>query len=448
MDLLEEFKSYINKEHLFQLKDKLLIAVSGGIDSVVLCELCSRAGYDFFIAHCNFRLRGEESDRDQEFVNQLAANYHVPFYLGAFDTATLAKDQKKSIEETARDLRYSWFNELLKIHSLKYILTGHHADDNIETVLMHFFRGTGIKGLRGMLTKQGKIIRPLINFRRKDLEEYASGKGLTFVTDHTNLESIYTRNYFRNDLIPAAEKHYPEAMDNILHNITRFRETEILYQQAIAFHKKKLLLQKDKEVHIPVLKLKHSEPLTTIVYEIIKDFDFTAHQVKEIISLLDSESGKYISSSTHRIIKNRNWLIISPLQSAGASHILVEESDTTVEYRGGKIELKKIEHKKTVIPTDPRIAWLDYDEIRFPLLLRKWKPGDYFYPLGMPGKKKLSRFFIDQKLSLTQKEDVWVIEMNKKIVWVVGLRIDERFKIKESTKNILSLSLGIASPNN
>ena len=313
---------------------------------------------------------------------------------------------------------------------------------------MHFFRGTGIRGLRGILPKQGNIIRPLLFARRENIESFAKEHQLQFVTDHTNSESEYTRNYFRNQLIPLVQKHFPEAGENILHNIIRLRETEDLYDHAIGLHKKKLLEQVGNEVHIPVRKLKKSFPLTSIVYEIIKDYGFTAHQVKETIGLLDSETGKYISSSTHRIIKNRNWLLISPVQTLEARLFLVEEKDEVIEFSNGKIEIKKITNLKTPINNDKLVAQLDLEEIQFPLLLRKWKQGDYFYPLGMRKKKKLSRFFIDQKLSLTQKEQVWVIEMNKKIAWVVGLRIDDRFKIKEKTKKILVFSLSIAPTDN
>jgi len=459
--LLEKFKQYIQQENLFQPKDRLLLAVSGGVDSVVLCELCKQAGYDFEMAHCNFQLRGADSSRDEKFVSDLAKKYGVAFHIKTFDTIGYAKTTKKSIEEAARDLRYEWFYTLVdskkmtgkekddiesstasdRLSTPNYILTAHHADDNIETVLMNFFRGTGITGLRGILPKQGKIIRPLLFARRSELEIFVKENDLAFVTDHTNLENDYTRNYFRNTILPLVSESFPAATKNVLKNIQRFRETAILYQQAVQLHKKNLMEQRGAEVHIPVLKLLKIVPVTTVLYEITREFDFTAHQTEEVVTLLKSETGKYIQSATHRIIKNRNWLIIAPMQPTETDHILMEENDTRIVFKCGTLSMEKITHVKFKMLNNPLIAQLDLASIKFPLLLRKWKQGDYFYPLGMQKKKKLSRFFIDQKLSLTQKENSWVIEMDKKIIWVLGMRIDDRFKITASTRQIYSISL-------
>lgn len=437
MELFEKFIAYIKKESLFQSTDKLLLAVSGGVDSVVLCVLCKQAGYSFSIAHCNFKLRGDASDRDEKFVQEMAEKYDVPFYVKSFDTASIAVDTKKSIEETARNLRYQWFESLRSENNSNHIVTAHHADDNIETVVMHFFRGTGIKGLRGILPKQNKIVRPLLFARRTELEAFVSTNQLAFVSDHTNAENDYTRNYFRNTLLPLVSQSFPEAKENILKNIQRFTETEILYRQSVDLHLKKLLEQKGNEVHIPVLKLLKTIPLATIVYEIIKDYRFTAHQVDEVICLLKSETGKYMESATHRIIKNRNWLIIAPVEQAEAKHIVIENGEKKIVFYGGELTIDQVDAAKVQLTTDAATAILDAAEISFPLLLRKWKQGDYFYPLGMKKKKKINRFLTDQKLSLTDKGNVWVIEMNKKIIWIVGRRIDDRFKVSPSTKQVL-----------
>ena len=453
MNLSAKFGQFIQQGNLFQKGDGLLLAVSGGVDSVVLCELCHLAGYHFVIAHCNFQLRGEESNRDEAFVAQLALNYKVPFLVQKFDTNTIAKSLKKSIEETARELRYQWFQQLLiqsqsnsinpnslNPDSLKYILTAHHADDNIETVLMNFCRGTGIKGLRGILPKQGKIIRPLLFAKRLELEAFAANNQLAYVTDSTNAINDYTRNFFRNSIIPQVSEKYPEVKENVLKNIQRFTGVEILYQQAIALHKKKLMEQKGNEIHIPVLKLLKTIPLPTVLYEIIKEFGFTALQTEDVVSLLQSDTGKYIQSATHRIIKNRSWLIITPLKNELSINILVEQSDKKIVFEQGEITLQLKPVAQHHLQTDPCMAQLDASHIKFPLLLRKWKTGDYFYPLGMDKKKKVSRFLIDQKCSLTQKELVWVLEMDKKILWILGMRIDNRFKITPGTKSILSLT--------
>jgi tRNA(Ile)-lysidine synthase len=325
--------------------------------------------------------------------------------------------------------------------TIHHILTAHHANDNIETLLINFFKGTGISGLRGILPKHGNIIRPLLFAKKEELIEFAKENNLSYVEDSSNVSDKYTRNYFRNQLIPSVQKVFPQVEDNLLNNIQRFKDIETLYQQSIQLHKKKLLEKKGEEIHIPVLKLFKSDPLPTIVYEIIKDFGFTSNQTEDVIKLLNSDSGKYVQSHTHKIIKNRNWLIITSSLTTVAENILIEEEDKVVEFLNGKLEMKQISAAGYKLSGSERIAQLDSDKIKFPLLLRKWKQGDYFYPLGMKKKKKLSRFFIDQKLSLTEKENIWVLEMNKKIIWIVGKRIDERFKITPKTKNILKISL-------
>ncbi len=441
MSLFNHFISFINKENLFSNKDQLLLAVSGGVDSVVLCELCHQAGFHFSIAHCNFKLRGEESVRDKNSVEQIAKKYNVPFLLKEFDTEKIAESKKLSIQEAARALRYDWFTELINAGKAKWLLTAHHLDDNIETMLMHFFRGTGIYGLRGMLPKQSHIIRPLLFARKQELKEFAEQHQLAWVEDSSNAQDKYTRNYFRNQLLPQVQQAYPRVEQNLVHNLHRFSEVEILYKQALDQHKKKLLEQKGNEIHIPVLKLKKAVPLHTIAYEIIKDFGFSPQQTGEVIALLDSDSGKYIQSATHRILKNRNWLIISPVQVQEAQHILIENPGTAISFEKGDLRLQAIAAENCAISNNHFTACLDSKEIHFPLLLRKWKQGDYFYPLGMRKKKKLSRFFIDQKLSLADKEKAWVLETNKKIIWVVGMRIDDRFKVTGSTQSVLKIEL-------
>ena len=446
MELLQKFLAYIKKENLFAKKDHLLIAISGGADSTVLCALCAAAGFSFSLAHCNFQLRGEESDRDEMFVKKLSEKYNVKLFLKTFDTVSQAKLDKTSIEETARNLRYDWFKQLL--HDSKatdnpfsFLLTAHHADDNVETVMMNFFRGTGIRGLRGILPKQQQIIRPLLFAKRKDIEEYALANAVEYITDSSNASNDYTRNLFRNDILPLIEKVYPEALNNVLRNIERFAAVEYLYDESIVQIKQNLIEKKGDEIHIPVLKLLKTKPLQTVIYEIIKDAGFTAMQVTEVEKLLHSDSGKYIKSASHIILLNRKWLIISPITpSQETKNIIVEENVGNILFEEGTLEISP-----STVPEkfagDAVTVYIDGVNFKYPLLLRKWKTGDYFYPLGMTKKKKLSRFFIDLKLSLLQKEKCWVLESDKKIVWVIGYRIDERFKITSSSKQIVKLNL-------
>jgi tRNA(Ile)-lysidine synthase len=308
-------------------------------------------------------------------------------------------------------------------------------------MLMNFFKGTGIAGLRGILPKQGIIVRPLLFAKKEDLKKFAEEHKLSWVEDSSNQLDKYARNYFRNQLVPLLKNIYPEAENNLAHNLQRFKDIEVLYHQSIDQHKKKLVEYKGNEVHIPVLKLQKTVPLVSVVYEIIKAYHFSPDQAAATIALLDSDTGKYIQSATHRIIKNRGWLIISPNQTNAATNILVEEKDKEIVFEAGTLKLARITSSQLLMPGSANIAYLDAKEITFPLLLRKWKTGDYFYPLGMRKKKKLSRFFIDQKLSKTAREKIWVLESGKKIIWVVDQRIDDRFKITASTTSPLRIEL-------
>jgi tRNA(Ile)-lysidine synthase len=240
-------------------------------------------------------------------------------------------------------------------------------------------------------------------------------------------------------LFPSLQKIFPQVEENLLDNIERFKGIDMLYQQGLDLHKKKLMEHKGNEVHIPVLKLLKTEPLKTIIYEIIKDFGFTAHQTEEVLHLLKSESGKYISSATHKIIRNRNWIIIAPHNTLETSLIVINEKDKIIEFEIGKLKIENFINSNRQPLTDNTIAMLDAKDITFPLLLRKWKQGDYFYPLGMDKKKKLSRFFIDQKMSLTEKEQAWIIESDQRIIWVVGKRIDNRFKVTDRSEKIITI---------
>jgi tRNA(Ile)-lysidine synthase len=453
--LLERFKKYIaDNFQLSPTQHHVLLAVSGGIDSVVMVDLFAKAGFNFTIAHCNFQLRGAESDRDEAFARNLGVRYSKEVLVKRFDTAAYAADNKLSIQVAARELRYAWFKEIVDRPQTTddsspstvdrrlwtaFVATAHHADDNIETLLMHFFRGCGISGLHGILPKQGHIIRPLLFAKRAEIVAYVAEQGLTWVEDSSNATDKYSRNYIRHQVMPLMQTIYPKVDDNLLGNIERFKEVEIVYNQTMNSTKTKLLEVKGNETHIPILKLKKQQPLRSIVYEIVKDFGFEATQVDEVIKLLDATNGSFMASATHRLIINRNWLIIAPKQADEATNVLIEAGTKEVVFSAGKLlfELSTVDREPS---TESTVATLNADAISFPLLLRPYKTGDYFYPLGMTKKKKLSKFFIDLKLSKTEKENIWVIESDKRIVWIVGYRIDNRFKLKPSTKAALTIS--------
>ncbi len=441
MSLATRFRQFIEEHQLFSHADPLLLAVSGGADSVALVHLCRAHGFSFAIAHANFQLRGEESRRDEAFVQQLSTQYQAPCFVQHFDTEAYAKNNQCSIQEAARILRYQWFEEIITGHGFNRLLTAHHANDNVETLLQHLFKGTGIRGLTGIPLRNGNIVRPLLFARRTEIEQYLQEHQLPFVEDSSNALDKYDRNFIRNRLLPLVREHFPQAEENMLQSIQRFTEAEQVYSESIAQKKSKLLEKNGQEWHIPVRKLLKQKPLPTLVYELLKPFAFTPAQTGEAVKLLHAPTGKQLVSPTHRLIKNRNWLVIAPVEQPAASlYIINAAGERTVTETGSFSTREMMVEPGTPFPKDQFTALLDARYIQYPLILRKWKTGDYFYPLGMRKKKKLARFFIDNKLSKTEKEKVLVLESNKKILWVIGCRIDDRVKITPATsKGLLCL---------
>lgn len=345
-----------------------------------------------------------ESEQDEEFVCRLGIQYGVGTRVKRFETEQYARDNRLSIQMAARELRYLWFNAILNgewsetltqesrlqtpgAQLPTHILTAHHADDNLETMLMNFFKGTGIAGLRAMQTKQGRLVRPLLFARKGELVKYAEENKLIYREDSSNTSIKYTRNYVRNELMPVIRKIFPGVEDNLVNNLTRFEEIEQLYHEAVDKHKRNIMELKGKEVYIPVLKLRKMLPRQTVMYEIAKDYGFTPHQATEAIALLDSDSGKYVQSIDYRIIKHRTWLIISPRQDAQSQNILIENNKAVIIFALGKLECTLLPFNNKQISASADIAQLDAADITFPLLLRKRKQGDYFYPLGMQKKR-------------------------------------------------------------
>ena len=446
--LTERFISFIDRE---KLRAPWLLAVSGGLDSVVLTDLSVRAGIECSIAHCNFHLRGAESDRDEAFVRELAAHYKLDIHVAHFDLS----NQEHSVQEAARELRYAWFGTF----GIK-IATAHHQDDNIETLLMNFVKGTGVSGLRGMLPARDGIVHPLLFARREELEAYAAERGLTHVEDSSNVTDKYNRNFIRHRVIPLLEERYPDVRQNLGDNLARFRDLEVLYRQAVQVHLDELLEPRGEgEWGISLAKLARTQPLHTVLYELTKPYGFSAAQVDDIASLMHSSPGHYVASRTYRIIRDRKVLILCPLKGESVAQVIVEEGDAQVDFPCGRLSATVAAAGTapgtapraapgtppgtapgTVVASpDPLVAYLDASQVSYPLMLRRWKPGDYFYPLGMRKKKKLARFFIDAKLSMADKEKTWVLESGGRIHWVLGRRIDDRSKVLPSTQRILRL---------
>jgi len=440
---LDNFINHVKTQELWKAQDHLFLACSGGMDSVVLAHLLKAADCRFSLLHCNFQLRGAESTRDEMFVRALAEEMEVSIQVKLFDTKLEMQERKTGLQETARNLRYAWFNEVIKADSssaIKWVLTAHHADDQVETMLINFLRGTGIAGLHGMQQKTGLLVRPLLNERRAALLDYAKLNQLQWVEDSSNAEINYTRNFLRQAVIPDLEKAFPSLKENMLENAKRLSEVEMVYRKRMDIEIAKLIEKRGNSFAIPVNKLSQSQPLDTIMYELFSPFGFKASQIPEIKKLFIAGSGKYINSKEHRVLRNRNWMLIEPINLAEQTIKVVEQVDADLVLGDAILSFRKVS-ANSKMDTNTNHAYINLKGIQFPLLIRLWKPGDYFYPLGMKKKKKISRFMTDIKLSLSEKENQWVIESDKKIIWVIGRRIDDRFKIDENSNEKLHISI-------
>ena len=442
----DRFKQHINSATLWKSNDQLFLACSGGVDSVVLAHLLNSTGVQFEILHCNFNLRGAESNRDEEFVRALAVQLGCSLQVKSFDTKSEMQQLGKGVQETARMLRYTWFHEVINSIDIKgaksWLLTAHHQDDQVETIAMNFFRGTGIAGFHGILEKSNQLIRPLLSFTREEILEYAASQQISWVEDHTNADVHYTRNLFRHTILPEIKNIFPEVEMNIINTAKRLSEVEFLYRKQVDKISSGLLEKNGNGFKVPVKKLMITEPLDTILYELFKTFGFSVEQSYEFKKLFNAPTGKFIQSQSHRVLKNRDWFLIDAIHTTEPEIKVVEEGRSNIAFDGGKLNFKAIVGDSKTTP-NPNQAFIDTRHVVYPLLLRPWKAGDYFYPLGMKKKKKIARFLTDLKLSKNEKDNQWVLESDKKIIWVVGRRIDDRVKVNQATANVLFIELSV-----
>lgn len=442
--MLKDFKAFIASENLIGTKDKILLAVSGGIDSVVMTDLFHRAGYDFGIAHCNFRLRGQESNDDQFFVYDLAKKYNVPFSTKKFLTKKDAKDNGISIQMAARELRYVWFAELIKKEGYTRVATAHHLDDQAETFFINLLRNTGIAGLHGILPRQGNLIRPLLFTHRDAIEAYANKHKLKYREDSSNAESKYLRNKIRHEIIPLMLELNPAFLESLTETINRLRDIEIIFRESIDVARNKIILKEKKEIHIRIEDLKKLTPLEIYPFEILSPYGFNEAVIRDILHSPDDASGKIFYSSTHRLIKNRDELILDPLpekkeNSPKKVEISIAQNRKEIRKPIHLTFKKLIPDKNFTIDFSNDVANLDLHKIEFPLVLRKWRKGNSFHPYGMNKNKKLSDYFIDNKLSVLEKENIWLLCSGSHILWIIGHRIDHRFRITSQTKEVLQV---------
>ncbi len=435
--MLQPFKNHLTENLSYLKSAKLLLAVSGGLDSVVMAHLCKKAELNFVIAHCNFKLRGEASDQDEDFVKQLAASLNVEIYTQAFATKDFTKEQKLSTQVAARDLRYAWFYELLAEHELDYVLTAHHANDSLETMLINLSRGTGLKGFTGIPENNNKIVRPLLPFSREQLEDFAKEKQIEWRHDKTNDSDDYLRNKIRHQVVPVLVAENPQLFQTVQKTQANLKQAEDLLEDYTAILFSKLVQNIKGEYYINVEQLLETPHTKAVMYQLLNPFGFT--EWNDIYNLLHAQTGKQVFSATHRLVRDRAVLILAKKpKEKEETTFLFKKEDRQLNFMG-KLLVKEIVDK--LGKPQNNLAFLDYDKLDFPLKLRKWQAGDAFCPFGMKGTKKLSDFLKDEKISPTEKEKVWLLMSGEKIVWVINHRIDNRFKVEKDTKKIVKFSL-------
>ena len=436
--MLNSFKENITK--LISKESKIIIAVSAGIDSVVLVDLISKINFDFAIAHCNFKLREMESDEDEIFVKSISKKHDCKYFSASFDTEAYSKRKKISIQMAARELRYNWFNKILNNHKFNFILTAHHADDQIETILLNLIRGTGINGLTGIKPINKNIVRPLLIYSKDEIFAYANKNKLIYREDSSNCLLKYKRNLIRHKVIPHLKSLNEGLIETFYKNITHFNEVANLIENQTLQIKNKVITEEGKFIFIDLDRLKKAPHYKFFVFEILKEYGFTF--TADIVNCLNKESGKLFYSKTHVLLKDRTKLVIRPKENKGGerSEYTLNENDKSLN---SPISLTtRFLNKKNFKSTKKKkIALLDLEKLSFPLTIRKWQQGDWFCPLGMTNKKKLSDFFVNEKLSIFAKEKTWLLCSGNDIVWIIGIRIDERYKISNETQFVYELRL-------
>lgn len=437
--MIERFVSQINVLSKQPATKNYLLAVSGGIDSCVLMHLFYKSGFHFSVAHCNFQLRGEESETDQRFVEALANQYGAPFHTTRFNTTQYSKEKGISIQMAARDLRYAWFEEVLLQQGYDFIVTAHNANDDAETMLLNLSRGTGLRGLVGMRPIHNHILRPLLFASRKEITDYSRDHELNWREDSSNASIKYHRNKIRHTIIPAFESINPAFLQTTKETIRKLDQTGKILDFTLEIIKKDVWISLPDRILIDIQKLKSFPASDIVLFELLRDYGINHLDIHEVVQLLDSQPGKQLHTLTHIITQNRQHLLVTPLQKTRSCSIEITKD---IQQISDPIQLSfHISEKtsETPIIKAREIAMLDVDTLKFPLILRKWNAGDRFRPIGLKGSKKVSDFLTDQKVSLPDKNCIWVIESNKEIAWIVNYRIDGRFCISDQTTKILTI---------
>lgn len=438
--MFNQFIQFVKEQQLIKPQQKVLLAISGGIDSMVLLHLFEKSGFNYGIAHCNFQLRGEESDGDEEFVKQQVLIHGVPAFFESFDTAEYAKLCGISIEMAARELRYEFFEKVRIENGFDSIATAHHQDDLIETFFLNLSRKTGIKGLTGIKAKAENLIRPLLFTERNKIEAFAKEYFIEFREDSSNSEIVFQRNFLRHKILPLFSELNTAFKKNILASVGNLKDAELVYSGFLNSEKIDIVSDIENETVIDIAGLQKSSYPKILLLEILSESNFNATVVDEIFASLTTESGKQFYSKTHRLIKDREKLFVSTHKDEETKIYYLEKQDLEL-FEPFDITIEKLPALGFQIIKKENVACIDLDEVGFPLLIRKWKQGDYFQPLGMTGFKKVSDFFIDQKIPIHKKENTWLLCSGKKIVWIMGLRLDNRFKVTRQTQQVLKIEI-------
>jgi tRNA(Ile)-lysidine synthase len=433
----KKIENFIAEHQLFDKQKPVIAAVSGGLDSVALLNFLVENNYKCAIAHCNFHLRGEASNLDAVFVQKLAEKYSIPLYINEFDTVYIAKRNGTSIEMTARNLRYEWFDKLFQDGDFQAIAVAHHQNDNAETIFLNIIRGTGIRGLAGIYPKREKIVRPFLCVTRSEIRDYAEKKGLQWREDLSNSDTNFKRNHIRHNILPEMEKQNPSLVLSLSKFSENIYDAITLYNSAIDNFSKQIMSKNGDIFSLDIKTLLNSPASKTLLFEILQKFDFQTDIIDEIFKNINSQSGKKYFSKNYQIIKDREKLLISKNKITKNQDFIIEK-DTKLIEKPLKLsfEIVKKESVKS-LKVNKNTALFDYDTIKFPLTLRTWQAGDYFQPFGFFGKQKISDFFVNQRFSLLDKQKTFLLISENKIIWIVNHRTDERFKITAKTKKIL-----------
>ena len=435
--MLQKFKEHINSNFPFLKDKKLLIAISGGLDSIVLHQLLNDLNFDISLAHCNFSLRDKESDLDEEFVKKLSQKSYNQIFTIKFDTNKFAQKNKFSTQIAARELRYIWFQELVENHNFDFVLTAHHADDNLETFLINLTRGTGLDGFTGIPEKNGNIIRPLLPFSRNEISEYAKTNKIDWREDASNASTKYIRNKIRHQIVPVLKEINPNLLDTFTKTTENLKESKQIIEDKIEDISSKVITSENNILKISINKINQLSNSKAYLFQLLKEYNFT--EWNDVYNLLTSQSGKQIFSKTHRLLKDRDFLLLSKID------INKIEDDFKIYANCSEITkpfLLKIEETQQKSTENKQTIYVDKNLLKHPLIVRKWKNGDYFYPTGMQGKKKLSKYFKDEKFSLIEKENTWLLcNTDNEIIWVINYRLDRRFEISNTSKQIIKISV-------